>query len=310
MKRITRDKIHTVFAKELEPVVEIESGETLVLETEDALFHTVRSEKDIYEDFVEIWDKLKGNNPVTGPIFVNGAEPGDNIAVKIEKIECIDPWTNTIKGLGGLSDFLDIKPDLPATVTICSIEDDMVIYPTSKGDLKIPLAPMIGTIGVAPLVDRYRSHYHSPEHLGNVDLRDICPGNTVILPVNVEGALLSLGDCHAAQGEGELCGTALECRANVTITVDLIKKKDTTYMECPQIEYLDSIGSIGCIFMSSMDDVMRSAYRDILKRMEKYYGYDMVEAYKLITQVGEIRIGQLVPPLCTCVAKIKKEYLQ
>jgi len=309
MKKITRDKLQTIFAKEIEPVIEIEPGETLLVETEDALFHTVRTEKDLYKNFTEIWNTLKGNNPVTGPIYIKGAQPGDNIAVKIEKMECFDPWTNTIQGLGGLSDFLDIKPDLPATATICSIEDGMVIYPTSKGDLKIPIAPMIGTIGVAPLVDRYRSHYHSPEHLGNVDVTDICPGNTVIMPVNFEGALLALGDCHAAQGDGELCGTALECRADVTITVDLIKKKDAKYMECPQIEYPDAIGSIGCIFMSSMDDIIRAAYRDILRRMEKYYGFDLIEAYKLITQVGEIVIGQIVPPLCTCVAKIKKEYL-
>lgn len=309
MKKITRDKLHTVFAKELEPVVEIEPGETLLIETEDALFHTVRTEKDLYKNFTEIWSKLKGNNPVSGPIYIMGAQPGDNISVKIEKMECIDPWTNTIQGLGGLSGFLDIKPDITPTAVICSIENGMVIYPTSKGDLKIPLAPMIGTIGVAPLVDRYRSHYHSPEHLGNIDIKDICPGNTVILPVNVEGALLSLGDCHAAQGDGELCGTALECRADVQITVDLIKKENTTYMECPQIEYPDAIGSIGCPFGSSMDDVIRAAYRDLIKRMVKYYDYGLSEAYKLITQVGEISIGQLVPPLCTCVAKIAKEYL-
>ena len=309
MKKITRDKLQTVFAKEIEPVIEIDPGETLLVETEDALFHTVRTDKDLYQNFTEIWNTLKGNNPVTGPIYVNGAKPGDNITVKIEKMECFDPWTNTIQGLGALSDFLDIKPDLPATATICTIKGDKVIYPTSRGDLKIPIEPMIGTIGVAPLVDRYRSHYHSPEHLGNVDLKDICPGNTVILPVNVEGALISLGDCHAAQGDGELCGTALESRADVTITVDLIKKEDTKYMECPQVEYPDAIGSVGCPFGASMDNVMCAAYRDLLKRMEKYYGFNIVEAYKLITQVGELSFGQLVPPICSCVAKIRKEYL-
>ena len=195
------------------------------------------------------------------------------------------------------------------TATVCSIERDEVIFPSKKGDIRIPLAPMIGTIGVAPLVDRYRSHYHSPEHLGNVDLKDICPGNTLILPVNVPGALLSLGDCHAAQGEGELCGTALECRADVTITVDLIKKKDTQYLECPQIEYPDGTGSIGCLFGGTVEEVIQAAYRDLVRRMQRFWEFDLMDAYKLVTQVGELRIGQIVPPLRSCVAKIKNKFL-
>lgn len=309
MNRINREKNHTIFSKSIEPVLSIKPGEQVVLETEDALFHTVRSDRDIYKSNNDMWTKLKGVNPVTGPIFVEGAEPGDNILVKIEKIKCYDPWTITTPGTGGL-DFLNINKNLPATVSICKIINNMIIHPSKKGDVEILLEPLIGTMGVAPLFDTYQSAYHSQEHLGNVDIKDITIGNAVILPVNVKGALLSLGDVHAAQGDGEICGGAVECRAEVTITVDLIKRKNSLYMECPQIEYPNALGSIGCPLNGDIGVAIRAAYIDLIKIFIKHLGYNKMEALKIISQIGQVVIGQALGTMGSCVVKINKKFLK
>jgi len=310
LKRIKRDKNHKIFSKNIEPVLYIKPGEDVILETEDALDHTVKSDGDIYESGNDILLKLKGGaNPVTGPIFIEGAEPGDNISVKIKKIKCFDPWTITIPGAGGL-DFLNINKDLPGTVSICKIRNDTVIFPSNKGDIQIPLQPLIGTIGVAPLFDTYKAIYHSQEHLGNVDIKDITIGNTVILPVNVEGALLSLGDVHAAQGDGEICGAGIECRAEVTIRIDLVKRENSLYMEWPQIEYPDYLGSIGCPFNGDIGIAIRAAYIDLVKIFVKHLDYNKMEAIKIISQLGQVVVGQAFGTWGSCVIKIRKKFLK
>ena len=314
MRRITRDKISYFFTADAEPVLSIRPPETVIVETQDSTSGILEKESDILPSTDELTKMgIGGINPVTGPIFVEGADPGDCLVVDIREIKCGAYGICTLgPGLGGLSGPYSVQPPVPARTKICPIEDGRVLFPIKTGKhIELPLRPIIGTIGVAPRVEKIATAWHGQEHCGNVDSPDIAPGNKVVLRANVSGGLLSLGDIAAITGDGELCISHIDTTSETTIAVDLVKKEDARYMNWPQIELPDSIGSIGCPMSGSLDDAYRAAYSDLVQRMEKFYGFDLLEAYQLVSCVGEVRVNQGIDPswYC-CTAKIMKRFLQ
>jgi acetamidase/formamidase len=137
-----------------------------------------------------------------------------------------------------------------------------------------------------------------------MDLPDIGPGATLYLPVKVEGALLYLGDGHATQGDGELCGVAIEFATTTTITVDVVKGWELTWPRLENDRFIMSIGSA-----RPMEDAARIAYADLVQWMVSKYGFDKWDAYFLLTQAGRVRLGNMVDPAYTIGAGITKEYL-
>src|SRR5882757_923647 len=158
-------------------------------------------------------------NPVTGPIFVEGAEPGDALKVTIEMFKPSGfGWTANIPGFGLLAD--DFKE--PA-LNIWKY-DAASLEPALFGkNARVPLKPFAGTIGNAPAEPGLHSIVPPRRMGGNLDIRDLAAGTILYLPVEVEGALFSIGDTHAAQGDGEVCGTAIESRMKVTLKLELVK---------------------------------------------------------------------------------------
>jgi len=137
-----------------------------------------------------------------------------------------------------------------------------------------------------------------------MDLPDVKPGNVLGLPVFVEGALLYLGDCHASQGDGELCGVAVEHPARITITLDLSKGQEISWPRVESDKFIMAIGSA-----RPLEDAARIAYRELVFWMEQDYGFNRLEAYMLLTQVGRVRLGNMVDPNYTVGASIQRKYL-
>jgi amidase len=167
----------------------------------------------------------------------------------------------------------------------------------------LPYEPFIGTIGVSPELEAISSVV--PDYYGgNMDLPDVCPGSIIYLPVKIFSAYLFVGDCHAAQGDGELSGVAVEQRATVRLKVDLIKGWTFAW---PRLETKDFIMTIGSA--RPMEDAARIAYRELTRWMAAEYGFDELDAYMLLSQAGRIRLGNMVDPKYTLGASILKKYL-
>jgi acetamidase/formamidase len=292
MKRVPALPLNYEFTRYRDPVVRIQSGETLVVEAEDALSGQIRAPGDCRDKTT-----MPFSNPVAGPIYVEGAEPGDVLAVRIESIESRDGQCATYTGPPRqLAEWLGI--DVPHGAHVCPIRDGLIHF---DDRIMIPFAPMLGCIGTAPAWGVPTSLPAGP-HGGNLDLVEVCPGSTIYLPVFVAGGYLYLGDAHAAMGHGELSATGLEMASRSTITVHLRKQLQLTM---PRIETSDEIVSIatGC----PMERAMAEAFARLILWMEADYGWDRWKAYDLLTHVARTSIGYYA--IGTVGVKVSKRYL-
>ena len=200
-------------------------------------------------------------------------------------------------------------PLQPRTV-IYKLDQGQVLFPAKGKLIPLPQSPFIGTMGVAPREERRLSYLQGRDFLGNVDIPEMKVGNRVVLPINVEGALLALGDVHAIQGDGEISGAAIEVQADVQITLRVIPKSKATYCNLPQINSEQWIGSLAAFTGVHPGDVIRAAYIDLINRMKLFYGFGLEEAYLLASQTARVRIGQIVDPLYSALVTIPRKYLE
>lgn len=297
MLRITRDHTTVVFDRHLPPVAAVKPGETFVVETEDSRGGRTRTPETTTPEFL-LAMRRRGyyGNPVTGPIYVEGAQPGDTLAVHILAQECDSigymgywPW------LFHLEDFFD-RPD----TTLVEIRDGHVLF----GEiLRIPVRPVIGTIGTTPPVEAVLSGGMG-RHGGNLDTQEVCAGSTVYLPVEVEGALLGLGDCHAIQSDGEL--NEEEMRSVVTLRCDVIKGRSPV-MSWPRIETPDSLVTVA--MASPLEEAARLSLREMILWVEELTGLSKRESYYLVGLAGHARPGQVQVPLYSMRCIVPKQYL-
>ena len=286
------------FSRYVEPIARVQAGETVALYTEDAFNGKVKTEQDMPS-------KVRGPypNPQTGPIYVEGAEPGDTLAVHIIDIEPTRDWAVSALNpfFGGLTSThltYTLQPPLPETVWIYQLKDGML---THSKRLSFPWRPFLGTIATAPDLEAI-STLTPYDQGGNMDVPDTKPGNIVYLPVRVSGAYFYTGDCHAGQGDGELCGTALEITGRVTLRFELIKGKA---LKWPRIESADEYMAVGSA--RPMEDAARIAYGELIEWLVEM-GWDRIEAYQALTQIGSLYVGNMVDTTYSLVAKIAKTY--
>ncbi|MBS0558850.1 MAG: acetamidase/formamidase family protein [Proteobacteria bacterium] len=294
-------RYHYVYGPYAEPVLTIEPGDVVVAETHDAFEGKIRSETDRPSEVL----RFPYLNPQNGPIFVKGAEKGDCLAVHIKDIRPRGPQpvgtTCLITEFGGLvatgATALLNKP-LPEKVKKLHVTVEEGVKWSDK--ITLPYEPFIGTIGTSPEIEAISSLV--PDYYGgNMDLPDVAPGAVIYLPVNREGALLYLGDCHAIQGDGELCGVALEHPTHTTVQVDLIKDWTIAWPRLETEAFFMTIGS-----GRPMEDAARIAYRELVRWMASDWDFDEHEAYLLLTQCGKVRVGNMVDPKYTLGASIKR----
>lgn len=299
------------------PVMKVNPGDRLILWTEDALNGKVKTYDDIFAKVTQgmISTQKLPINPQTGPFYVNGAEPGDTLALKIVDVQPAEDqaWSWFSPRFGFLFNN-DFNPVMSATVP-----DIVWIYPVDKAKgtvtfqarnmpgykVEIPMHPFVGTIGSAPSKGECHHSLTPWWNGGNMDCVDTCAGATVYLPVNVPGANWSTGDVHLAQGDGETCGTAVECRGWVTIDIlPLIKGKRVLTPRIENDEYLMSCGNA-----RPLDSAYKIAYEDMINWLVDDYGFNWADAYQLMTQVSPVRVGNVVDTNFTIVVKFPKKYL-
>jgi acetamidase/formamidase len=286
------------------PAARVQSGETFVVETADAFCNKIQTGD---EDLIEVCQPPY-TNPVTGPIHVEGAEPGDTLAVKIEKIEylrdfavsCIYP---KFGGLVGTDMTRTLEDPLPPRIMIHPIREDHVIFSEDLKIAPIPCEPFYGTIGVSPLIAAIGTDA-AGTHGGNMDVPDTGVGNTVYFPVCVAGGLLCVGDVHAVQGDGEICGAGTEVPARGTLTVSVIKGEPIGSPRVESDDYLMAIGNA-----RPLEDATRIAFVELLLWIESEFGLDRITAYQLCSAVAKIRVGNMVDPAYSVAAKFPKKYL-
>ncbi len=253
---------------------------------------------------VETWSALaRITNPTTGPLYIEGAEPGDTLVVEVIAIELPDEGTVAIiPGFGSLEGWLNL---MEPRRKVCEIENGTITYVRDDGKkLELDADPFIGTIGVAPEVEAVSS-LTPGRHGGNMDCPDIRPGNKLLLPVTRPGALFKLGDVHAVQGDGEVCGVAVEVDAVVTLRFGLRKGWTINW---PRIEAPDEIMTVGSA--RPLEDAARHAFREMVEWMVADHGWTRDDAYMFLSLAAKARIAQIVDPLYTVVAKLSKGYLE
>lgn len=300
----SQGKYHYVYGPYVEPVLRVDPGSVISAETHDAFEGAIKSETDKPSEIL----KFPFLNPQNGPIYVNGAEKGDTLAVYIKSIVPRGPQpvgtTCLITEFGGLvatGDTALLNAPLPERVKKLEVTVEGGVKWSDK--ITLPYEPFIGTIGTSPEIEAISSLV--PDYYGgNMDLPDVGMGAVIYLPVNAPGALLYLGDCHACQGDGELCGVALEHPTVTTVQVDLIKGWGFKWPRLETEEFIMSIGSA-----RPMEDATRIAYRELIRWMAADYGFDELDAYMLLTQCGRVRLGNMVDPKYTLGASILKKYL-
>ena len=279
--KIPKEQVILKFSSSNPPVQEIKSDSTIIFETCDCFSNLIQTEDQLFSSVG--WDKI---NPATGPLFVEGAEPGDVLKVEILKINIADQGVMTAAPkFGVFGDFLEEEK-----TKVFRIEDGKVLF---NERIQIPIRPMIGVIGTAPANEEIPTGTPG-QHGGNMDCKRIVEGATLYLPVHVPGALLSMGDLHAVMGDGEVLICGLEIPGEVTIRVSVIKDKILPLPMLREGEHLMTIVSA-----ETIDLAAKQATIQMHDFLTNELGMEFNEAAMLLSLVGDLRICQVVDPLMT-----------
>ena len=279
---LTADQKHNKFSKLIPPVLTVPSGAVIKAETSEASDGQLHAKAGL-DDLINI--DFGPIHPLTGPVYVEEAEVGDILAVDVLKIELHDyGWQAIVAGFGFLTDrFPDPKLKVHA---IDKVRKTMQF----SDKVTIPLMPFAGVMGVAPNTEEMLSTIPPRENGGNMDDPSIVEGTTVYFPVLVKGGLFSIGDTHAVQGLGEVCGTALE--APMTITYRLRVLKDKPAIKEPQYETDQYYAVTG--FGDTIDKATKKAVNFMIDHLVANYDISDEDAYMLCSLVGDLKIAEVV----------------
>ena len=292
------------------PVATLRPGQVLSTWTRDCFGGRVRSTADLASQVTD----PRYLNPQTGPFWVEGAEPGDTVAIHFLSIEPRFDWgvSSTVPFFGSLTatPFTAMLHDpLPERTWFYTIDAQarLVRYAAldSAYEIDLPLDPMHGTVGVAPPLGEVRSSLTPGSWGGNMDTPEMRAGTTCYLGVNVPGALLSLGDGHARQGEGETCGVAVECAMDTVAVVDLVKGAPTAWPRLEDDTYLMTTGSA-----RPLEDAFRIAHTELVRWTAELTGLSTMDAYQLVSQTARTPVANVVDTNYTVVAKMPKSVLR
>ncbi len=274
------------------PAIRVKPGETIEFHTQDASGGQLNAKSTLGDLAALDFGKV---NPVTGPVYVDGAEPGD--AIKVTLLE-FGPsgwgWTANIPGFGLLAD--QFKDPALHIWKYDAISMTPALYGPGG---RVPLKPFCGTIGLAPAEAGLHSIVPPRRVGGNLDIRDLSTGTELFLPVEVAGGLFSLGDTHAAQGDGEVCGTAIESPCTVAAKLELVKDANLAFPRFttpgPVTRHLDAKGyevttGIGPDLMQNA----RDAVSGMIDLLSSRHGMNAVDAYMLCSVCGDLRINEIV----------------
>ena len=320
--RIGRDHIHTYWSGSLPPAVTVQPGDTVVFETVDCNDGEVQRELDrltgthnaLSDDLREAVcasvypergatdrdPSIRGGHPLTGPVVVDGAQVGDTLVVEILDIACA-PWgwnsAHHREGqMGLLNDWMAEGGYTADQFHIWDLRQPGVAIFNER--IRVPTGPFCGVIGVAPGAPGHHTTIPPRRVGGNMDVRHLTAGSTLYLPIEAEGARFSLGDVHAAQGDGEVTGTGIEMDATVTVRLSL--RRDTPELEAPQFHTTAAPLSIpGPYYVATghqpeLREAARQALRGVMDYMVAEQGLARHEAYQLASACVDLKISQIV----------------
>ena len=293
MIRITRDRITYLFSPDMEPAAVVRPGDQVELETHDCFTGQLHTEEDLVTavDFSRV-------NPATGPVAVEGAAPGDLLAVEIQDIALGERgFMVTIPGEGAFGG----RFKEPATKVV-PVQGGWFQFSSS---LSFPVRPMIGVIGVAPATGAVPCG-EIGDHGGNMDATVIAPGARVYFRVRMPGGLLALGDVHAGMGDGEAVICGVEIPAVVRIRVGLVKSPEHAPPR-PVVELDDRFVTIG--HGPTLDDAAQQSLEDMIELVMRRTGMPEPEAAMLISAVGDLKVCQVVDPQKTARVEMPRSVL-
>src|SRR3954465_1974834 len=287
------------------PVARVKPGDVIDTKTFDCFVNKIQKPGDRLS-------MVPGDNPLTGPFYVEGAEPGDTLVVKI-----LELTVDSNQGVGALAPgFGALNTTNYTPMLHAPVPEKIWFYPIdrarneatfqaldSKFTTKIPLHPFLGCLGVAPALES-RSSVTPAEHGGNMDAPEASAGNTVYFPVTVRGALLFLGDGHAQMGDGEIAGTAIEVPMHARLQVDLIKGQKIAW---PRFENDRQIMALGAY--RPLDDALRIGFTELIGWITSETTMSALDAYQLLSQVGRVHVTEMVDPNYVVIAAVDKRYL-
>ncbi|MFC4946060.1 acetamidase/formamidase family protein [Pseudonocardia sp. GCM10023141] len=296
------------------PTHRVRPGTALKLWTEDAFSGRLQRACDLPSQVLDMTEV----NPQTGPFHVEGAEPGDTLAIHIVDLTPARDWaaSTTIPFFGALTGTdrtALLNTPLPEQTWIYQLDRarNTVLFeaqrPVRGSDgfsIELPCNPMLGTVGVAPAGREVRSSLVPDKFGGNMDTPEMKAGTTCFLGVNVEGALFSVGDGHYRQGEGESCGTAVEGAMEVTLIVDLIKGGAP---EWPRLEHDDHYAVVGS--SRPLEDAWRASQVGMVGWLGELYGLDRLDAYQLLTQISRSPLANVVDANYSALTLVEKSLL-
>lgn len=291
------------------PVRRVAPGTTLRLWSEDAFGGRLRRTDDRPSAVLNMAEV----NPQTGPFYVEGAQQGDTLALHIVDLKPARDWaaSTTIPFFGALTSTdrtATLQDPLPEQTWIYQLDRtrNTVAFAAQHSDLRLelPIAPMLGTVGVAPAAREVRSSLVPDKFGGNMDTPEMRAGVTCYLGVNVEGALFSVGDGHYRQGEGESCGTAVEGAMDSTIIVELIKGGAP---EWPRIESDDHYIVVGSA--RPLEDAWRASQVGMITWLGNLFGLHRLDAYQLLTQISESPLANVCDTNYSAITKVSKGLL-
>jgi acetamidase/formamidase len=290
-----------------DPVAHLHPGNILEANSLDCFGNALQKPGDPFSN-------IKIDNPLTGPFFIDGAQPGDTLVIHILDLE-----VDSKQGVGAFSPGFGAansthwtpmleKAPLPERAWYYPIdaEKKLITFQALDSNFKtqFPLKPFLGCIGVAPANGEVRSSIVPAEFGGNMDAPEVSPGNTLYLPVNVPGALFYFGDGHAAMGDGEVAGSAVEVPMKAKFRFDLLKGKSTAW---PRLENDRELMAAG--IYRPVDDAVRIAVTELIAWIHRDYGLSELDAYELFSKVGRLHLTEMVDPNYVVVASIEKKYL-
>lgn len=305
MQRQTTDTLYFETGPENAPTMRVRPGEVFEIQTQ---MNRGPDPSQVPEEIREEWaamrrGDMRGGNPSSGAIYVEDAEPGQVLAVHIEAIEPHGIGYTQYRGSNSAMPGWLGDSNVGPTHKVVRIRDGRIIW---NEKLSLPIAPMLGVVGVAPAHEK-RHNGWAGEWGGNMDIQEVTAGAQVHLVVQVPGALLHVGDMHARQGDGEICGGGgIETGGIARLRVELRAKPDG--MTWPRIENADYIMTTGQA--RPAEDAFRIALSEMILWLEEGYGLARKEAFMFLSQVLEARVTQFVNPTFSYVAKVNKKYLE
>jgi len=291
MYTLSKDQVIYAMSPANPPVLTVEPNSRIEFETCDALSGQITSETDQFDALD--WNRI---NPATGPVYVDGAEPGDILSVKIEQIEIADVGvTITGQNMGVLGHLFEEN-----FIKVLSIAQDEAIF---SEQIRLPLNKMVGVIGTAPK-DGAISCGVPDLHGGNMDCKEVREGATILLPVNVPGGLLALGDLHAVMADGEICVSGVEVAGKVTVTVDVIKGKTQPLPMILTDTHVMTLAS-----HEDLDMAVDMAVANMAAYLCAEHSFPKSEAAMLLSLAGDVRICQVVDPKKTVRVELHRRYI-